>query len=69
MVAYSISTSGSDWSVVKVFDVKSKSFLPNDELKWIKHSSNPWTNDNKGFFYTRYDEPKNEGSLKPGQET
>ena len=64
-----MSTSGSDWNRVKVFDVKTRIWLPNDELKWIKHSSNHWTKDNLGFFYTRYDEPKGDGSLKPGQET
>jgi len=61
MIAYSMSTSGSDWSTVRVFDVKSKTWLPNDDLKWIKHSSEHWTLDNKGFFYTRYDAPKGDG--------
>ena len=28
-----------------------------DELKWTKFSSVAWTKDDKGFFYTRYDEP------------
>jgi prolyl oligopeptidase len=29
-----------------------------DELKWLKFSSAAWTADGKGFFYSRYDEPK-----------
>jgi prolyl oligopeptidase len=29
-----------------------------DELKWTKFSSVAWTKDDKGFFYTRYDEPQ-----------
>ena len=31
-----------------------------DEVKWIKHSDAAWTKDGKGFFYSRFDEPKKE---------
>ena len=29
-----------------------------DELKWLKYSGASWTADGKGFFYSRFDEPK-----------
>ena len=55
-LAYSISTSGSDWQELRVRDVNDARDLP-DTLKWVKFSSIAWTHDNKGFFYSRYDEP------------
>ena len=55
-LAYSISTSGSDWQELHVRDVNDARDLP-DIVKWVKFSSIAWTHDNKGFFYSRYDEP------------
>ncbi|MEP6858455.1 MAG: prolyl oligopeptidase family serine peptidase [Gemmatimonadales bacterium] len=54
-LAYSISTSGSDWREVRVRDVNNARDLT-DTLKWVKFSNISWTHDNKGFFYSRYDE-------------
>jgi prolyl oligopeptidase len=54
-LAYSISTSGSDWREVRVRDVNNARDL-SDTLKWVKFSNISWTHDNKGFFYSRYDE-------------
>jgi prolyl oligopeptidase len=55
-LAYSISTSGSDWQEMHVRDVNTGRDLA-DTLKWVKFSGISWTHDDKGFFYSRYDEP------------
>lgn len=56
LLAYAVSKAGSDWNewFVKTIDtgVKHK-----DHLKWVKFSSIAWTPDNKGFYYSRYEEP------------
>jgi len=56
LMAYGLSTSGSDWQEWKVRDVATGEDL-SDHLKWIKFSGASWTHDGKGFFYSRYDEP------------
>jgi prolyl oligopeptidase len=55
-LAYSLSTSGSDWQELHVRDVDTGRDL-SDTIKWVKFSGISWTHDNKGFFYSRYDEP------------
>ena len=57
LLAYGLSSGGSDWQEWKVRDVETGRDLP-DHLRWVKFSSAAWTHDNKGFFYSRYDEPK-----------
>jgi prolyl oligopeptidase len=61
LLAYTISAAGSDWSEIRVRDVATGKDLP-DELKWIKWSGASWSKDGRGFYYSRYDEPK------PGEE-
>ena len=56
LLAYGLSTAGSDWQEWRVCDVTTGKDLA-DHLKWIKFSSVSWTPDNKGFFYSRYAEP------------
>jgi prolyl oligopeptidase len=51
--AYSTSEAGSDWQVIKVVEVASGKLL-SDEIKWVKFSGIAWTNDDKGFFYSRF---------------
>ncbi len=57
LMAYGTETSGSDWMEWHVRDVNTGKDLP-DVLKWVKFSGASWTKDDKGFFYSRYDEPK-----------
>jgi prolyl oligopeptidase len=59
LLAYSLSASGSDWQEWKVRDVATSKDL-SDDLKWVKFSGVSWTRDGKGFYYSRYDEPKEE---------
>ncbi len=56
-LAYGTAASGSDWNEWKVRDIETGKDL-NDRLKWVKFSGASWTKDGKGFFYSRYDEPK-----------
>jgi len=59
LMAYSLSASGSDWQEWKVRDVETGKDLT-DDLKWVKFSGASWTPDNKGFFYSAYDQPKDD---------
>ncbi len=57
-LAYGVAESGSDWNTWKVMHVESGKQL-SDELHWLKYTGGvAWTRDNRGFFYTRYPEPK-----------
>ncbi len=56
-MAYCRSEAGSDWSVWHVLEIASGHQLA-DELRWTKFSNASWTKDNKGFFYSRYEQPK-----------
>ena len=56
-MAYGTAASGSDWMEWHVRDVDTGKDLP-DLIKWVKFSGASWTKDGKGFFYSRYDEPK-----------
>lgn len=57
LMAYGISSSGSDWMEWKVRDIETGKDL-DDHLQWIKFSNASWSKDGKGFFYSRYDEPR-----------
>ncbi len=61
LLAYGTSASGSDWMEWRVRDVDTGKDMP-DLVKWVKFSGASWTKDGKGFFYSRYDEPK-EGTM------
>jgi prolyl oligopeptidase len=56
LLAYDLAEAGSDWRECHVLDVDTGRKLP-DHLKWTKFSRLSWTPDNKGIYYSRYDEP------------
>ncbi|MBD2568009.1 prolyl oligopeptidase family serine peptidase [Anabaena lutea] len=63
LLAYGLSTSGSDWQEWKVRDIETGEDLK-DHLQWIKFSGASWTHDHEGFFYSRYDEPHEKNNLE-----
>jgi len=63
LLAYGLSTAGSDWQEWKVRDVETGEDLE-DHLRWIKFSGASWTSDHQGFFYSRYDEPNEKTKLE-----
>src|SRR5579872_7291581 len=50
LLAYGLSSAGSDWVELHVRDTTTGKDLP-DEIKWVKFSEASWTKDGKGFFY------------------
>lgn len=63
LLAYGLSSSGSDWQEWKVRDIATGEDLQ-DHLQWIKFSGAAWTHDHQGFFYSRYDEPNEKTKLE-----
>jgi prolyl oligopeptidase len=59
LLAYSISDGGSDWRTWKVLNINTGEVFP-DEINWAKFSSATWENDDSGFYYQKYEEPKDE---------
>lgn len=56
LLGYGLSAAGSDWTEVKVRDVKTGKDLT-DDLRWVKFSGIAWDLANEGFYYSRYDAP------------
>ena len=66
-VAYGVQESGSDWRTWYVMEIETGKKL-DDKISWVKFGGADWNADSKGFFYNRYDEPKEGRSLsKPEQ--
>jgi len=63
--SYSISIGGSDWREMHVMNVDTKQKL-DDHIQWAKFTGMSWYKD--GFFYSKYDEPKEEDKLKAKNE-
>ncbi|HEU4852505.1 MAG TPA: prolyl oligopeptidase family serine peptidase [Telluria sp.] len=57
LLAYGTAASGSDWNEWKVRDIETGKDTA-DHIKWVKFSNTAWLADSSGFFYSRYDEPK-----------
>ena len=55
-LAYGIADAGSDWKNWRVMEIATGKVLA-DEINWIKFGSVSWTNDDEGFFYSRFPEP------------
>ncbi len=54
---YGVQDGGTDWRTLKVMDAANGKLLA-DEIKWVKFSGLSWTPDGRGFFYSRFAEPK-----------
>jgi prolyl oligopeptidase len=65
LMAYGLSSGGSDQKEIHIRDVDTGKDLP-DVLKWCRFSEVAWTGDNAGFFYNRYPTP---GTVPPIEET
>lgn len=55
-LAYGLSEGGADWLTIRVRNVGTGLDLA-DAVHWMRFSDIAWTNDSKGFFYSRYPEP------------
>ncbi len=55
--AYGIQEAGSDWRTWKVRDIANGEDT-GDRLEYLKFTGITWTHDDKGFFYSKYPNPK-----------
>jgi prolyl oligopeptidase len=59
-LGYGLATAGSDWQEFRVRDVATGRDLA-DHIRWVKFSGMSWTRDGRGFFYSRYPQPAEDG--------
>ncbi len=64
-MAIARSEAGSDWQEIRVMEIAGRRELP-DRLRWVKFSGAGWSGD--GFFYSRYEAPKEGEELKAKNE-
>ncbi len=57
LLLYAIQDGGSDWRTLRLIDVATGRPL-DDEIKWVKFSALAWDGDGKGFYYSRFPEPR-----------
>ncbi len=62
-VAYSVSEGGSDWVEIRVRNVETGVDLQ-DVVRWVKFSGASWTQDEGGFYYSRFPETDDADLLK-----
>ncbi len=62
LLAYATSGGGSDWQEIRVRNIATGKDL-DDHLKWVKFSGISWAKDSSGFYYSRYDAPKEGAAL------
>lgn len=65
LLAYALSSGGSDWEEIRVRDIATGKDL-DDRVRWVKFSEASWLKDGSGFFYSRFDQPK-EGATLTGK--
>ncbi|HWZ17485.1 MAG TPA: prolyl oligopeptidase family serine peptidase [Ktedonobacteraceae bacterium] len=56
LLAYGVSSSGSDWQKIKIRQIDSGIDYP-EVIHWCKFSSVAWRDDHQGFYYNRLPEP------------
>jgi prolyl oligopeptidase len=62
-LAYNVAEAGSDWQSIRVVKIDTGKVLE-DKLQWIKFSTPSWTPDDRGFFYSRFEEPKADATFQ-----
>lgn len=63
LAAFAKASAGSDWNTWHVLDVATGKML-DDEIKWVKFANASWTKDGKGFYYSRFPEPKKDDAFQ-----
>ena len=61
-LVYGLSKAGSDWQEFRVKDIATGKDSA-DLLEWIKFSGASWAKDSRGFYYSRYPQPKEGAAL------
>ena len=64
MLAYGLSRSGDEWSVLHIMDIKTMELLP-ETIERARYAGVTWKKDNSGFYYGRHPKP---GEVPTGEE-
>lgn len=56
-LAYQKSEAGSDWRTMEIMDLTTGEVIK-DRLQWLKFTGASWSHDDRGFYYSRYPQPK-----------